>query len=301
LPCLGAKRTFLTMCFLLIIALLVLPRASALPTVTTAYSTNWSGYVAMEPSPYTSVSAGWTVPSVSATSAAYSAVWVGIGGADRRSYRLLQAGTEQDIMSNGTAVYYAWHEVYPRLPVLVSYVSVGDSISVSISQVRPNASGWRILIFRNSAPILNLTVNLRPNPATEATAEFIVERPSVGATNRLATLADYGNVTFSDCTTSQGPLSSLTSVSKVIMTSNSTNSSEHLSEPGPLDEASNSFSLVYSAGATAADEFSISTPVLVLALITSFLALKLISRNEGRGKRDSKNRSADTSSVRPLV
>ena len=273
------KRAAAPICMLLVSVLLVLPRGSALPTVTTAYSANWSGYVATEPFPYTSVSANWTVPSVSATSTAYSAVWVGIGGADRNSNRLLQAGTEQDVLSNGSARYFAWHEVYPRPSVLVAYVSAGDSITVTISQVPANASAWRILIVRNSVTILGLTVNLRANLATEATAEFIVERPSIRPTNRLTTLANFGTVTFSGCNTSQGALSSLTSAYMVIMTSNATRSGTYLAQPGALDEATNSFSVLYSAAVTAVDEFMISPLVLVFALISSFLGLKLISRN----------------------
>jgi Peptidase A4 family len=286
LLCLGMKRAVAPICLFLVSALLVLPGGSALPAVTTAYSTNWSGYVATGPSPYTSVSASWTVPSVSGTSTAYSAVWVGIGGADRNSNRLIQAGTEQDILSNGTARYFAWHEVYPRPSVLVAYISAGDSMSVTISQVAANASAWRILIVRNSVTILDLPVNLRANLATEATAEFIVERPSIRPTNQLTTLANFGTVTFSDCNTNQGALASLTSAYMVIMTSNATRSGAYLAQPGALDETTNSFSLLSTAGATTAGEFSISPLIFVLALISSFLGLKQISRNEDTRSED---------------
>jgi len=287
--CLGMKRFAAPVCVLLVSALLLLPGVSALPAVTTAYSANWSGYVATNPSPFTSVSASWTVPSVSATSPGYSAVWVGMGGVDRSSNRLLQAGTEQDALSNGSAVYYAWHEVYPRPSVFVAYISPGDSITVSISQVPANASAWRILIVRNSATILNLTVTVRANLALEATAEFIVERPSIRPRNQLSTLANFGTVTFSGCNTNQGALASLTNAYMIIMTNNATRSGTYLAHPGPLDGPANSFSVLYSGAATAVGEFSISPLVLVLALISSFLGLELISRN-GKSFRRSNHR-----------
>jgi hypothetical protein len=216
---------------------------------------------------------------VSATSLAYSAVWVGIGGVDRSSNRVLQAGTEQDVFSNGSATYYAWHEVYPGPSVLVVYISPGDSITVTISQVPSNASAWRILIVRNSGTILDLTVKTRINLASEATAEFVVERPSIGPRNQLTTLANFGTVTFSGCNTNQGALASLTSA-MIIMTSNGTSSGTYLAQPGTLERAANSFSVLYSAGVTAVGELPISPLVLVLALISSFLGLKLISRNK---------------------
>ena len=274
------KRAAAPICMLLVLALLLLPRASALPAVTTTYSSNWSGYVATNPYPYTSVSASWTVPSVSATSPAYSAVWVGIGGVDRNSNRLLQAGTEQDVLSNGSAIYFAWHEVYPRPSVFAASVSPGDSITVTISRVSANASEWRLLIVRNSGTILDLTVNTRTNFASEATAEFVVERPSIRPRNQLAALANFGTVTFSGCNTSQGALASLTDASMVIMTSNGTSSGTYLAQPGTLDWAANSFSVLYSAATTLADEFSTSPLVFVLALISGFLSVGLISRRK---------------------
>ena len=240
--------------------------------------------MATAPFPFTSVSASWTVPSVSAASPpACSAVWVGIGGWYSGSNRLLQAGTEQDVLSNGSTVYYAWHEVYPRPSVLVAYISAGDSIRVTIFEVIENASMWRMLIVRNSETILNLTVRMNANRASEATAEFIVERPAiqVGRHYQLTALANFGTVTFSGCDTNQGTLTSLTSAYLLIMTSNGTSSGTYLAEPGTLDAVANGFSILYST--TAVDELSTSPLVLVVALISSLLGTSLISRKrDGR-------------------
>ena len=272
--------------FLLLVCLaLLLPRASALPTVTTAYSSNWSGYVVTAPGPYTAVNASWTVPSVSAISPpAYSSIWVGIGGSFNNSRRLIQVGTDQDVQDNGSATYYAWHEVLPGRAVLIGHISPSDLITASVSQVSANASTWRMLVVRNLTTLANITVHVPFNLASEDTAEFIVERPAiqVGRRDQLTTLADFGNVTFSNCNTNQGALSSLAKVAMVAMKTNATSTGTLLAQPGMIDVSTNGFSVQYSA-ASSVDEFSSSTPVLILVLISSLLGINQISRN---GKKD---------------
>jgi hypothetical protein len=273
----------LTSAFLLLLcAALLLPGVSALPTVTTAYSSNWSGYVVTAPGPYTAVSASWTVPSVSAISPpAYSSIWVGIGGSFNNSRRLIQVGTDQDIQSNGSAAYYAWHEILPDRAVLIGYISPGDLVTASLSQVSANASRWRMLILRNSTTLANITLHVPFNLASEDTAEFIVERPAiqVGRRDQLTTLADFEDVTFSNCNTNQGVLASSAKVAMVAMTTNATSTGTFLAQPGMIDISTNGFSVHYSA-ASSVDEFSSSTPVLILVLISSLLGINQISRNE---------------------
>jgi hypothetical protein len=272
--------------FLLLVCLaLLLPRGSAFPTVTTAYSSNWSGYVITAPGPYTAVNASWTVPPVSAISPpAYSSIWVGIGGSFNNSRRLIQVGTDQDVQDNGSAVYYAWHEVLPDRAVLIGYISPGDLITAGVSQVSTNASTWRMLVLRNSTMLANITLHVPFNLASEDTAEFIVERPAmeIGRRDRLTTLADFGNVTFSNCNTNQGALVSLAKVAMVAMKTNATSSGTFLAQPGMIDISTNGFSVQYSA-VSSVGEFSSSTPVLILVLISSLLGINHISRN---GKKD---------------
>jgi hypothetical protein len=270
---------------LLLCAALLLPRVSALPTVTTAYSSNWSGYVATAPGPYTAVDASWTVPSVSAISPpAYSSIWVGIGGWFNNSRRLIQVGTDQDIQNNGSAAYYAWHEVLPDRAVLIGYISPGDLITASVSQVSANASRWRMLVLRNSNTLANITLHVPFSLASEDTAEFIVERPAiqVGRRDQLTTLADFGNVTFSNCNTNQGALASSAKVAMVAMKTNATSTGTFLAQPGMIDISTNGFSVQYSA-VSSVDEFSTSIPILILVLISSLLGINQISRN---GKKD---------------
>ena len=71
------------------------------------YPNNWSGYTVASSSTnaFNSISASWTVPEIaSEPTPGYSSVWIGIGRVLEGSNRLIQAGTEQDIASNGFKV-----------------------------------------------------------------------------------------------------------------------------------------------------------------------------------------------------
>src|SRR5689334_16511842 len=62
-------------------------------------SNNWSGYIAQSSNGqnFSSVSGSWTQPTVSSSSTqAYSAFWVGLGGANQQSQSLEQVGTAAD-------------------------------------------------------------------------------------------------------------------------------------------------------------------------------------------------------------
>src|SRR4029077_4765530 len=110
-----------------------------LPILDTAYSTNWSGYAAETnlstpaSNAVTTVSGSWTVPTVTGKVNAYSSVWVGIDGYSSNSVE--QLGTEQDTSKSGATRYYAWWEIYPHPPILISgmTISPGDSMSASVT------------------------------------------------------------------------------------------------------------------------------------------------------------------------
>jgi hypothetical protein len=83
--------------------------------------------------PYQSVSASWTQPAVDCakTPNGYAAFWVGLDGYSTDTVE--QTGTEADC-SNGTAVYGAWYEMYPRDSFsIVEPVSPGDSFTASVT------------------------------------------------------------------------------------------------------------------------------------------------------------------------
>jgi hypothetical protein len=230
------KTSFAISCLAMITLMAVWPAVSAL-TTTNQNSVNWSGYIATAPTPFTSVSATWTVPSVTGSTTAFSSAWVGIGGVYRNSNKLIQAGTEQDIIS-GTPVYTVWYEVYPKPPVTVGTISSGDSVTVSISENSGNPPSWHIKITAvndNNEPIVSLSqdidVKAKTNFAAEATAEFIVERPLLVVGHQIAPLAEFSSVTFSGCTTSQDGLSSLDQALAVTMTSDGTSTGTTLASP----------------------------------------------------------------------
>jgi hypothetical protein len=204
------------------------------------YSNNWSGYLATSDSPFSFVSSRWTVPSVSQLSGAgYSSVWVGIGGIGS-SNRLIQAGTEQDIQSDGSTQYYAWFEALPRPPVNLGTVAPGDSISVSISKLQNSASTWHVSLSKSSQGISSVLfsgdVQVRASASSRSSAEFIVEAPSAvsGRQSELLPLADFKPITFSNCITDHGGLSKLQSVYRMSITSTGTSTGKMLASPGPL-------------------------------------------------------------------
>ncbi len=207
-------------------------------------SSNWSGYALSETTPaglscvpasgtaYTSVSATWTVPTVTGSSSSghggggggfggrdaisgrggggggssstYSAVWTGIDGFSNDD--LIQAGTEQDY-ADGAASYSAWWEILPAAETDIPSITVdpGDSITVTItketssitSPASCSAGKWLITLSDNgssshAAQPEFATCQSYSGPGTSA--EWIVEAPEVNG--RIATLADYGSTTF---------------------------------------------------------------------------------------------------------
>src|SRR5947209_6197519 len=109
-------------------------------------SSNWSGYAVSGFGPYTSVSSSWTQPAVDCarTPTAWSAFWVGLDGDTTNTVE--QTGTEADC-SKGSAVYYAWYEMYSKYPFsYAERVSAGDSFSAAgtgcLACSDAEAGGW---------------------------------------------------------------------------------------------------------------------------------------------------------------
>ncbi|HAM02296.1 MAG TPA: hypothetical protein DCQ30_08755 [Acidimicrobiaceae bacterium] len=166
-------------------------------------SSNWSGYAVSTTSPstlpcvpasgvnYTSVSGSWTVPRVTGSGTAYSAVWAGIDGFTNSS--LIQSGTEQDVI-NGVPHYNAWWEILPapETPISSITVSPGDSITVTIT--RGSGGKWTITLTDGTQSFT--TQQSYSGPGTSA--EWVVEAPTVGG--RVATLANYGSTAFDNGT-----------------------------------------------------------------------------------------------------
>ena len=178
-------------------------------------STNWSGQAVYNyvggfgSGSYTEALGQWVVSNVqqpigTCHGTDVSAIWVGIDGTNGSS-DVFQAGTEADAtcsFGNTSGNYYAWFEWYP-----------GDEYELTNFAVYPGAPIF-VLIHATSPTTGTATfVNLQSNQYTTMgltapsgttligdSAEWIVERPSLGDNNnesKLGNLADYGLIWMS--------------------------------------------------------------------------------------------------------
>jgi hypothetical protein len=131
----------------------------------------------------------------------FSSVWIGVGGQFSNDSTLIQCGTEQDSIF-GQGQYYAWYELLPAPSVTISNITVspGDQIQASIQLVNATFNQWTISINdTTTGESFQNTVNYT---SSQLSAEWIIERPSVN--HVISQLADFGNVTFTNCTASIG-------------------------------------------------------------------------------------------------
>ena len=177
-------------------------------------SSNWFGYNAGaldRGTLFNSISANWTVPSVSphaAGQAGDSASWIGIGGGclsagcTLSDATLIQAGTEQDVDSSGHTNYSAWWEPVPAPAFTISNfnVSPGDHIHASIAEAVPNSEIWAItLTDATKGENFSTTV---PYSSTHSTAEWIDETPVTIASDGagVASLPNLSQTRFDTAT-----------------------------------------------------------------------------------------------------
>jgi hypothetical protein len=208
---LGEKRRFRTRAVFLVIVwvLLLVLSLSFLSILLSLFASNpqgesilslsWAGYTVSRTTnakvEATAINASWAVPTVDASAgAAYSSVWIGIGG--QLGKTLIQAGTEQDV-TNGQDSYYAWYELLPSFAVRLNSITVspGDIMVASISLVDSATNHWNIQISDTTTGQVFSTAVVYNS--TRSSGEWIMERPTI--TNKLTTLADFGNVTFTGC------------------------------------------------------------------------------------------------------
>jgi len=176
------------------------PTPTPLPSPTPKLDLNWAGYIVVSniknPQPVViGVSASWIVPEVNVSKRdTFSAVWIGIGGYLDKT--LIQTGTEQEYV-DGQVYYFAWYELLPDYLVTIHSINVwpGDTITASISLVDSVANEWAIQIS-DVTRAQTFKENFNYN-CSKLSAEWMVERPTVN--DALSTLADFGNVTLTDC------------------------------------------------------------------------------------------------------
>jgi hypothetical protein len=202
------KVLFATACLALVVAPAAAGGHAGAPTavrfdpnkkISHSTSSNWSGYSAVN-GRYTSVSANWTQPTASCTSATtYSSFWVGLDGDG--SSTVEQTGTSADC-GGGTPSYYAWYEMYPKFPVSLSLtIRPGDSISGSVTT---DAGGRFTLTIRNNSTGQAFTTTQRLNRARLASAEAIAEAPS--GSGGVLPLTNFGTVGFSSTLVNGQPI-----------------------------------------------------------------------------------------------
>jgi hypothetical protein len=221
-------------------------------------SLNWSGY-ADSGATFSAVTANWIVPTVTCTQgdSAYSTHWIGIDG--NASPTVEQVGTEADCLANTEGVispsYDAWFEMFgddavnqgfeEELSPGTNPVSPGDSISASVSAV---GSEWTLTIIDSSSSHTGWTfsTSIFFSGAAQSSAEWVAERPEICSNScSLASLADFGSVTFSGATAtttggSSEPISSYSDAAIEMV-----NGSTVLAVPGPLN--SNGFTDTWKA------------------------------------------------------
>jgi hypothetical protein len=210
---------------------------------------NWSGYAVVNSATgvfYTSAQASWKVPTVSYVAPPpvchvvhvfsstqevcsssdvpieYSSSWVGIGGfcesqnctiADNT---LIQIGTEQDVLENGSIQYYAWAETLPNRPIMLSAiypkcnslscayaVKPGDAITASLtcttSDCSPGQTQSWLLTMTNATQKWTFSTTIS-YASTLLSAEWIEEAPSSPA--GILPLADFVSASFDGSTPS---------------------------------------------------------------------------------------------------
>lgn len=198
------RRAVAAMCAaLIILAFGVAPAVASpadgprLPGVRNGSSTNWSGYAvqtsltAPANGAVTEVHGHWYVPTVTSTaSVAYSAAWVGIDGYSSRTVE--QLGTSQD-WSNGAARYYAWWEMYPKRPYLISGITVdpGDEMSATVSYL---GNGRFSLAMDDVTDGTSFSTIQKQMKAKRSSAEWVLESQGT-----RSVLPNFGTASFFDC------------------------------------------------------------------------------------------------------
>jgi hypothetical protein len=150
-------------------------------------STNWSGYD-VTGSNATHVIGTWTAPAATCARGenSWSSPWVGIDG--DTSNTVEQIGTDSDCQ-NGTPVYYAWYEMYPKNLVVVNMtVTPGHSYT---GEVTYTSGAFVLRLTDNSVANSTFQTTQVMKRARQSSVEWVMEGPSSGL------LTNFGTVGFS--------------------------------------------------------------------------------------------------------
>ncbi len=215
-------------------------------------SVNWSGYAATG-GKFTSVSASWIVPTISADTNGMDATWIGIGGVDTTD--LIQAGT-QAVVESGQVVYSALWETLPDVaqPVPMT-ISPGDQISVNITQQSRNT--WQININDvTNSQSWSKTLTYR---SALSSAEWIEEAPATER-SQILPLDNFGSVTFtSGMTTENGQTRSIAQAGAQPITMHN-EAGQALAQASNLDSTGTSFTVTRTNAAPSVSPFRRQRP-----------------------------------------
>jgi hypothetical protein len=205
------RRMFRLVPLLLIVSALALAPAcayaspSGVPRIGHRHgtSTNWSGYAvetnlaSPQANAVSDVVGTWTVTPVTATPMnAYAATWLGIDGYS--SGTVEQLGTEED-WYNGSAVYYAWYEMYPKSSHTITSMVIHPA-DVMSAEVKYTGKNTFVLTLRDVTRGTSFSTTQKAT-AKRTSAEWIVEAPWSGG---VLPLADFGTQTFTSCAATLG-------------------------------------------------------------------------------------------------
>jgi hypothetical protein len=193
--------------------------------VTSVGSLNWSGFADVEGGSKTisSVSGEWVIPYVQCPTGnykyegAYTVNWVGIDGATNETVEQLGTGTQ---CFEGVEFYYVWYEMFPAGTVEEGTVACintnvncpqpGDFIHASVT-VTPGSgtNNYKLSLtdFTRPQESFSVTKTCSPSVCTDASAEWIVERPAyepLAGLFQFVTLANYFQTGFYDGTLTSG-------------------------------------------------------------------------------------------------
>ncbi len=237
-------------------------------------TTNWSGYAVAKyetGSSYTSATASWVVPTVTAApgfTTSYSSSWVGIGGfclnatCTKVDRTLIQLGTEQDASVSGST-YYAWYETLPQSMKKITSLTIypGDTIVASLAdgpkaaQTNTKAKGgggksgggggsgsqtWVLTLKDTTVGHAASWTTTLSYASSLASAEWIEEAPYSGG---VLPLADFGTATFNPGR-ANGSSPSLAPSNGIIM-SNPNGQTSNVSSP---DSDSDGFNACWGSG-----------------------------------------------------
>ncbi len=164
-------------------------------------STNWGGFVGVsnlhnpKKNSVNYVAGSWVVPTVTGTTNAYAAYWVGIDGFT--SPTVEQIGTAHD-MVDGQQQHYAWFEMYPRSSYeIVGFpVEPGNVISASVTYTGKGVFRLNIINHTRSVTFAVPISYTKLVSAKRSSAEWIVEAPFL---NGVLPLSNFGTAYLWGC------------------------------------------------------------------------------------------------------